>query len=699
MEEGLCLLGEHGRVLYANPQAYQLLHYPPDQLIGQPLSQLLPPEQSQQSETGHLRRQDGSLFMATYTFTPLIPHEESEQPAGAILLFRDVTAQKQLEQKLRRQVRETTLFNRVINTTTSASDVVTILRLLSTELAHALHVPQVACALLNEGQTHLTVVAEYRTAERTSALGTVIPVENNPGTQQILRTHRPLIATDVQQDERVATRALARERGTVSMMILPLLARDKIIGTMGINSPTRREFTPEEISLAQNVATAASQALDNAALYERVQAELRQRQQQNEYLAALYETTLGLLERLDTTSLLEAIVIRAGALTGTEHGALYVVDDREIRLKAGTGIYRGHIGTQLRWGGGLSGKVWQTGELIAVDDYEAAFPTPSRFGRLYAAVGVPLRSGTMVTGVLGLARLIPGRPFTAEELDLLQRFAQLAALVLQNALLYTAVQNELIEREATQKKLQEAKLAAEEANRVKSSFLASMSHELRTPLNAIIGYSDLLAEEIEDMGEESLLVDVRRIQKAGVQLLGIISDILDISKIEAGQAKVVAETFSVADMLDMLESIYLGHFAERGNELLVDFPPDIGEAHTDYHKVQQILTNLLGNANKFTQGGEVRLTAVRHTIEQQPHITFTVADTGIGIPTDKLETIFDPFRQADESMSRQYGGTGLGLAICRRFTESLGGTINVQSAPNQGSVFTVCLPAVLPQNG
>ena len=715
LDEGLCLLDEHGRVQYANPEAYLILDYPPAELTGKPILDLihisdLDPDQPRESQTywqqivshgrvyrsenGQMRRQDQSLFTATYSITPLATADNPHR--GAVLIFRDITAQRQMEANLRRQVRDTQLLNRVINTTTSASDTVTILRILSTELAHALNVPQVACALLNEDQTTLEVLAEYRTAERTSALGTIIPVANNPGTQYILRTKRPLIATDVQNDERIATRDVSRQRGTVSMMLLPLLTRERVIGTMGLNSPERREFTSEEITLAQNVAAAAGQALENAELYQRLQNELDERRRQNEYLAALYETTLGLLERMDTNSLLEAIVVRAGALAGTEHGVLYVAKGADIVMQAGTGIYRPHLGLKLQAGEGLSGQVWRTGELLAVDNYEAALGYQARVGKIYAAVSVPLRSGPLVTGVIGLARVVPSRPFTAVEQNLLERFAQLASLVLDNALLYSALQQELAEREATQKKLQTAKLAAEEANRVKSSFLASMSHELRTPLNAIIGYSDLLAEDIADLGEAGLLGDIQRIQNAGTQLLGIISDILDISKIEAGQIEVSAEWFSIEDMLSMLESIYQMHFEGRGNQLSFVYEGKLGEMYTDYHKLQQILTNLLSNANKFTDHGRVTLFVQRITRENgQPWLQFTIKDTGIGISADKLETIFDPFRQADETMSRKYGGTGLGLAICRRFSEILGGTVDVESVLGEGSVFTVRLPAEL----
>jgi signal transduction histidine kinase len=711
--EGLCLLDQHGRVQFANPEAYLLLDYPPAQLnnvglldlIDVPVAESYPNSRtllihlvgtglSFRQDSGQMRQQSATLFPASYTITPILNGDSHID--GAVLVFRDTSDRRQMEAKLKQQIRDTVLLNRVISTTTSASDIVTILRILSTELAHALNVPQAACALLNEAQTQLTVVAEYRTEERTSALGTIIPVKNNPGTQYIMRTRRPLVSKDVQNDERIATRDVSRERGTVSMMLLPLFTRERIIGTMGLNSPEPREFTPEEITLAQNVAAAASQALENAELYERLQAELSERRRQNEYLAALYQTTLGLLERMDTNTLLETIVTRAGALAGTEHGVLYVAEGSDITMQAGTGIYRPHIGAKLRADEGLSGKVWRTGEMLAVRDYQATFGYPSRFGQMFAAVSVPLRSGPIVTGVIGLARVVPDRPFSSEELNILERFAQLASLVLDNALLYSALQQELVEREATQKKLQAAKVAAEEANRVKSSFLASMSHELRTPLNAIIGYSDLLAEDIEEQALDELLPDIQRIQKAGGQLLTIISDILDISKIEAGQSDLSVESFHMADMLAMLESIYTVHFQERGNSLVVTYPDDLGQAHTDYHKVQQILTNLLGNANKFTNHGRVTLSARRVLLDNQPWYFFTVQDTGIGIPTDMLDTIFDPFRQADESMSRRYGGTGLGLAICRRFCDILGGTIEVDSEVNEGSIFTVRLPAILP---
>ncbi|MCA9981755.1 MAG: GAF domain-containing protein, partial [Anaerolineales bacterium] len=343
--EGVCLLDRHGRVKFANPEAYLLLDYSPAELphktffdlVELPdenierLEQLIGPGMVYRQVHGRVCRQDQTTFSAAYTLTPLV---REQTLLGAVFVFRDTSAQRQMEANLKRQVRDTVLLNRVINTTTSASDIVTILRILSTELAHALDVPQAACALLNEDQTQLTVVAEYRTEARASALGTVIPVENNPGTQYILRTKRPLVSVDVQNDERIATRDVSRQRGTVSMMLLPLLTRDRVIGTMGLNASERREFTAEEITLAQNVAAAASQALENAELYQRLQTELDERRRQNEYLAALYETTLGLLERMDTTSLLEAIVTRAGALAGTEHGVLYVAHGREVTMQA-----------------------------------------------------------------------------------------------------------------------------------------------------------------------------------------------------------------------------------------------------------------------------------------------------------------------------------------------------------------------------
>jgi signal transduction histidine kinase/CheY-like chemotaxis protein len=234
--------------------------------------------------------------------------------------------------------------------------------------------------------------------------------------------------------------------------------------------------------------------------------------------------------------------------------------------------------------------------------------------------------------------------------------------------------------------LAHARDAATAANQAKSSFLANMSHELRTPLNAIIGYAELVAEEAEDMGHEGIVQDVQRILRSGRLLLTLISDVLDMAKIEAGRMTVVAETFAVDVMCQDLVDTLIPLAAERRNQLVLNCPPDI-LMHSDLGKVRQILTNLLSNALKFTAEGRVTL-SVRPNPDR---MTFEVTDTGVGIPEERLGAIFEPFVQADGSTQRRYGGTGLGLTLCRRFCRLLGGDIEAESHVGVGSRFVARL--------
>ena len=235
-----------------------------------------------------------------------------------------------------------------------------------------------------------------------------------------------------------------------------------------------------------------------------------------------------------------------------------------------------------------------------------------------------------------------------------------------------------------------------QANRAKSDFLASMSHELRTPLNAIIGYSEMLQEEAEDLGQERFLPDLVKIREAGKHLLSLINDVLDLSKIEAGKMDLLVEDFEVADLIDQVHSVIEPLIAKNANVLDVTCPPGLGTMRSDQTKLRQSLLNLLSNAAKFTEGGRITLAARRMTDGDGDRLQFVVSDTGIGMNSEQLGRLFQAFSQAWSSTSREYGGTGLGLAITRHFCRLLGGDVTVESAPAQGSIFTMTLPAVCP---
>ncbi len=238
-----------------------------------------------------------------------------------------------------------------------------------------------------------------------------------------------------------------------------------------------------------------------------------------------------------------------------------------------------------------------------------------------------------------------------------------------------------------------AKEQAIEANRTKSAFLANMSHELRTPMNAIIGYSEMLIEEMEEADDGRTVEDLTKIHAAGKHLLGLINDILDLSKIEAGRMTVYCETFSVASTIKEITDTIQPLIKKNQNQLVVQTSGNLGVMNSDLTKLRQLLFNLLSNASKFTEKGTVTLDVVR----ESDRIQFVVSDTGIGMNEAQLKKLFQPFTQADASTTRKYGGTGLGLTISRRFCEMLGGSIDVKSELGQGSQFIVNLPTTAPR--
>ncbi|HZP79083.1 MAG TPA: response regulator [Pseudolabrys sp.] len=404
-------------------------------------------------------------------------------------------------------------------------------------------------------------------------------------------------------------------------------------------------------------------------------------------LSALGDVTQAINSTLDLETVLTTIVSKAVQLSGTEAGTIYTFDESsgQFQPRATHGMddevvaairNRGISAGETAVGRAAAGRApIQIADALADGSMVLDIVVQAGFRALLV---VPLVRSDRIIGALVVRRKQPGE-FPKETVDLLQTFADQSVLAIQNARLFNEIE--------------EKSRQLETASQHKSQFLANMSHELRTPLNAIIGVTEMLREDAQDLSREDEIEPLDRVLRAARHLLGLINDILDLSKIEAGKMEIHIEEFAVTPLIvDTIKTIE-ALAAKNNNRVVVDYSPDIGVMRADETRVRQALLNLLSNANKFTEGGTVSVRAERRQQSGADWVTIAVTDTGIGMTPEQVGKLFREFSQADSSTTRKYGGTGLGLAISRRFCQLMHGDITVESELGKGSTFTIRLPA------
>jgi GAF domain-containing protein len=471
-----------------------------------------------------------------------------------------------------------------------------------------------------------------------------------------------------------------------TVLAVPILKGDDLLGVLVIYHLEVRPFTDKQIALVETFADQAAIAIDNVRLVDELRHRTDELGRSVSELQALGEVSQAVNSTLDLETVLSTIVAKAVQLSGTEAGAIYGYDEqaREFRLRATYGmdqelidaLTQRHIG--LDHPNVVSALAQREPTQIADLREEPASELNDIVLRAgYRALMVaPLLRGEAIVGTLVVRRRTPGE-FAKNTVDLIKTFAAQSALAIQNARLFHEIEDKSRQ--------------LEEASQHKSQFLANMSHELRTPLNAILGYTELMADGAYGEPSEKMLGILRRLKANGKHLLGLINDVLDLSKIEAGQLVLELSDYSIQDIAQTVRSTLEPLAADKKLAFKVEVAPQLPPGHGDGRRLTQVLINLVGNAIKFTDAGEVAIKAEAHN--GSFHVS--VRDTGPGISSADQAKLFQEFQQADNAITRKKGGTGLGLAISKRIIEMHGGKIWVQSQPGQGSTFTFTLPVIV----
>ena len=462
-------------------------------------------------------------------------------------------------------------------------------------------------------------------------------------------------------------------------MAVPMLRDDELVGSIAIYRQVVQPFTDKQIALVQNFANQAVIAIENTRLVSELRESLERQTATSEVLGVISRS------KFELQPILQSVVDTAERLCHAGQTVIYRLQDGVYRFAAGHSAIAAYLelerNTVISPGPGtVVGRAAMTRQIARIED---AWNDPlyenkedAKVGGVRSMIGVPLMRDGEPIGVIGLARCRV-EPFSDREIELVKTFADQAVIAIENVRLFDEIQDKSRQLEV--------------ASQHKSQFLANMSHELRTPLNAILGYTELIADGIYGEPTEKMLSVLERLESNGKHLLGLINDVLDLSKIEAGQLVLELSDYSLEDVAQTVRSTLEPLAADKKLAFKVELAPKLPPGRGDGRRLTQVLINLVGNAIKFTDVGEV---VVKATVTDGS-FQVSVHDTGPGISAADQAKLFQEFQQADNAITRKKGGTGLGLAISKRIIEMHAGKIWVESQVGQGSTFSFALPIVV----